>query len=415
MLSRRHLLLGLPILATAAVAANESRTTRLSQNRPLRIRTITAGVELENASQLDRIERAVSVLQRGRKHFEEAGYEVQTTRVATNPFLASLDAAARDRQLPLLEKLDQLVSESGVIASVGPVIDADRADDAFGFWAAELVRRTRSVSFSANIASESIHPRTSLAAARAMVTLSTAIPNGLGNFRFAAAANIPAGTPFFPVAWHRGAESIAIGVESAAIVEDAFREAKSADATRVLRETMTKALRPIETLAQQFAQREGRDYLGIDSSPAPLKDRSIAAAIEALIGGPFGTASTLEACSIITAAIKSLDVKTCGYSGLMLPVLEDPVLAQRAGEGRFGIRDLLLYSSVCGTGLDVVPIPGDTPVEAVAGLLRDVAALSVRLKKALSARLFLVPEKRVGEIARFTDPLLTDCTVMKLD
>ena len=70
---------------------------------------------------------------------------------------------------------------------------------------------------------------------------------------------------------------------------------------------------------------------------------------------------------------------------------------------------------MCGTGLDVVPIPGDTPVDAIAGLLRDVAALSARLGKALSARLFLVPGKKTGDIARFDDPLLTDCRVMKLD
>ena len=105
----------------------------------------------------------------------------------------------------------------------------------------------------------------------------------------------------------------------------------------------------------------------------------------------------------------------CGYCGLMLPVLEDPVLAQRAGEGRFSVRDLLLYSSVCGTGLDVVPIPGDTAPEAMVGLLRDVAALSSRLNKALSARLFLVPGKKAGDIARFTDPLLVDSVVMKID
>ncbi len=100
----------------------------------------------------------------------------------------------------------------------------------------------------------------------------------------------------------------------------------------------------------------------------------------------------------------------------MLPVLEDPLLAQRAGEGRFSVRDLLLYSSVCGTGLDVVPIPGDTPVHSIAALLRDVAALSSRLRKPLSARLFLVPGKKVGEIARFTDHvMLTDSVVMKVD
>ena len=130
---------------------------------------------------------------------------------------------------------------------------------------------------------------------------------------------------------------------------------------------------------------------------------------------PFGSAGTLEACSSITAALKTLSVTTCGYSGLMLPVLEDPLLAQRAGEGRYSVRDLLLYSSVCGTGLDVVPIPGDTPVHSMAAIMRDVAAMSSRLRKPLSARLFLVPGKKVGDMARFDDKYLTDSVVMKLD
>ena len=83
----------------------------------------------------------------------------------------------------------------------------------------------------------------------------------------------------------------------------------------------------------------------------------------------------------------------------MLPVLEDPLLAQRAGEHRFGVRDLLLYSAVCGTGLDVVPLPGDTSSDRIARLLRDVGALSAKLRKPLSARLFLVPGKKAGDIA----------------
>src|SRR5256885_3068821 len=74
----------------------------------------------------------------------------------------------------------------------------------------------------------------------------------------------------------------------------------------------------------------------------------------------------------------------CGYSGLMLPVLEDPVLARRASEGRFSVRDLLLYSSVCGTGRDVVPLPGDSRADRLAALIADVAALSTKLRKPLS-------------------------------
>jgi hypothetical protein len=281
-----------------------------------------------------------------------------------------------------------------------------------------LVRATRFISFSTVIASpdHGVMPKVAATTAKIMVALARALPDGLANFRFAGAANIPAGTPFFPVAWHQGADSLAIGVESASVVERAFKSLRQGDdATEKLRSALNEVLMPIEKLASELALHEKRAYLGIDTSPAPAKDRSIAAAIEAFTHTPFGSAGTLEACSIITAALKSVSVRTCGYSGLMLPVLEDPLLAQRAGENRYGIRDVLLYSSVCGTGLDVVPLPGDTPAENITGLLRDVASLATRLRKPLSARLFLVPNKKAGEMARFDDPVLTDSVVMKLD
>ena len=96
-------------------------------------------------------------------------------------------------------------------------------------------------------------------------------------------------------------------------------------------------------------------------------------------------------------------------------MLEDPVLARRATERRFGVHELLLFSSVCGTGLDVVPIPGDTPIEVITRVIGDVAALATRLQKPLSARLFPVPGKQAGEVARFDDPLLTDAAVMPVE
>jgi uncharacterized protein (UPF0210 family) len=98
----------------------------------------------------------------------------------------------------------------------------------------------------------------------------------------------------------------------------------------------------------------------------------------------------------------------------MLPVLEDQVLADRAVEGRYGISELLLYSSVCGTGLDVVPISGDTPAPDLADTIGDVAALAARYEKPLSARLFPVPGKSVGETVDFENPFLTRCKVMAL-
>jgi hypothetical protein len=383
-----------------------------------RVRTITAGVELSAALELDRVEKALGFLDRAKASFAAAGYEVQTIRVAINPAIAAMDASSRDRALRRLREIDELVASHGAIFNIGPILTANRGDDELVAWSRELVRTTRSISFSTVIASPDggVHRNVAVTTAKIMVALCCALPDGLANFRFAAAANIPAGTPFFPVAWHQGSESVAIGMEAATVVERAFETLSAgADPTEHLRSALNETFVPIEKLAQEIAQREHRQYLGIDTSPAPAKDRSIAAAIEALTRAPFGESGTLEACSAITAALKSVSVRTCGYSGLMLPVLEDPLLAQRAGENRYTIRDLLLFSSVCGTGLDVVPIAGDTSAETIAALLRDVAALSTRLRKPLSARLFLVPDKKAGDLARFTDPLLTDSVVMKVN
>jgi uncharacterized protein (UPF0210 family) len=421
MASRRQILtllgaLGLPLstMTDLLAASNDD-----SAANPLRVRTITTGLELSPHGEAQRLESALDFLAAAKRSFVNAGYEVQTLRIAANPWLAGASPGDRRRLLERVRELDEKVMARDAILSIGPVLTEDRADDSLAEWASELVGTTRSVMFSVVIASpeRGVHSAATHVAAQVMTALARTRDGGKGNFKFAAAANIPAGTPFFPVAWHRGPESLAIGVESASVLEHVFKGmSEGDDPTARLQQRLDELLAPIERLAREIAKQHERAYLGIDTSPAPGKDRSIAAAIEALTHAPFGSAGTLEACASITAALKTVSVTTCGYSGLMLPVLEDPLLAQRAGEGRYSVRDLLLYSSVCGTGLDVVPIPGDTPVDSIAAILRDVAAMSARLRKPLSARLFLVPGKKAGEMVRFVgEKFLTDSVVMKLD
>jgi hypothetical protein len=200
------------------------------------------------------------------------------------------------------------------------------------------------------------------------------------------------------------------------LVRQAFTGMKDpTQASERLRILLDEELHPVQQLARALADQAKRRYLGIDTSPAPARDSSIGSALETLTGEPFGSASTLQACAAVTAAVKSVGVSTCGYSGLMLPILEDPVLADRVSEGRIRISDLLLYSTVCGTGLDVVPIPGDVTTADLARLIGDVATLAVRLKKPLSARLFAVPGKRAGDRVEFADPMLCPSKVMPLD
>jgi uncharacterized protein len=386
----------------------------------LRIRTLTAGVELKMPGDSATLERALARATRARKRVQDAGFEVQTIRVATNPVVATLNASQRDAALRDLQDLDAIAGAAGAMLSIGPVLIEDRFDPALGEWVAALARGTKHTSCSVDVVSSSYSVRRDAvqSAAHVISELSKVDASGVANFRFAAAASIPNGTPFFPVARHAGLDSLAVGIESAGIVLAAFGgsvKALDQNAAEIrLREAFDTQLAPIEKLASQIAAEEGVQYLGIDTSPAPGLDRSIGAAIEAFTGKPVGHPSTLQACAIITGALKTVRVKTCGYCGLMLPVLEDPVLARRASEQRYGIQELLLYSTVCGTGLDVVPLPGDITPDDLARIIGDMATLAARLRKPLSARLFPVPGKKAGDTVSFDDPVLTSCRVFDI-
>ncbi len=383
-----------------------------------KIRTITAGINLKSTTDLVTVESAITFLQRAKKKFENEGYEIQTLRIATQPFPEYLNGKTRREALADLKKIDEVVTAGRVLFSIGPVITDDRHDPEFASWATQLVKETRNINFSVTVASpgRGVHSQTALTAAEAIVAIAGTSPGGEGNFRFTAAANCLAGTPFFPVAYHQGPDAFSIGLESPGLLQEAFEQSRDIqEAKAKLKALLESELGPVEKLAVGVAHDEHRQYLGIDVSPAPSKEASIGAAIEALTRVPFGSASTLAACAAITDVLHSLSIKTCGYSGLMLPVLEDPILARRAAEGRYSVRELLLYSSVCGTGLDVVPLAGDTRANELAALIRDVAALSTKLHKPLSARLFPVPGKKAGERAEFNNPFLTSSVVMKLD
>jgi hypothetical protein len=74
---------------------------------------------------------------------------------------------------------------------------------------------------------------------------------------------------------------------------------------------------------------------------------------------------------------------------------------------------LLLYSTVCGTGLDTIPLPGDVTVDELAAILLDVATLSLVADKPLTARLMPIPGKEAGEMTDFDFPYFANGRVME--
>jgi uncharacterized protein (UPF0210 family) len=213
--------------------------------------------------------------------------------------------------------------------------------------------------------------------------------------------------PFYPGSYSGGGRHFAIGLEGASVVAEVF--AKNHDprtAERALAEALSQHLVDVEAIATKIASgNPAWTYSGMDPTPAPLGDVSIGAAIESFIGGPFGSSGTETASAIITRAVQSVPVKRVGYSGLMIPVLEDNTLTKRWGEGTYTLDSILAYSAVCAGGVDAVPLPGDVSEEQIARIIGDVASLAYKWNKPLAARLLPAPGKKAGELTKFGAPL----------
>jgi uncharacterized protein len=256
---------------------------------------------------------------------------------------------------------------------------------------------------------------TARAAARVILRLAVETKEGFGNFNFSALACVEPGSPFLPAAYHAGPANLTVCLQGAGIVAEALSGgAELPDVAPGVREKLTAHATPVIGLAESQAADLGVRFGGIDLSPAPDGDDSIAAAMELAGQGRIGGPGTLALAAAVTAGVQGTALPTCGYCGLMLPVMEDVVLAQRWADGRVGVEQLLAYSAVCGTGLDTVPMPGDSTAEDVARLICDVGSLAVRLRKPLSARLLPVPGKLAGEQTGFSSPYLVNTLIKAL-
>jgi uncharacterized protein (UPF0210 family) len=265
-----------------------------------------------------------------------------------------------------------------------------------------------------------IHFEQVKACAEIIVKCAPLDPNGFANLNFAALANVHAGAPFFPAAYHNGDKpAFAIAVESADVAVNAFAGQSTLDEGRsVLISELTKHGQAIAKVAQSLIpDPQSPTFNGIDFSLAPFPDdaHSLGGAVEKMGVPKIGLHGSLASAAILTEAIERADFPHVGFNGFMQPVLEDTILAKRAAEGTLTIKDALLYSAVCGTGLDTVPIPGDTTAEQITPLLLDLCALALRLDKPLTARLMPVPGKRAGDATAFDFAFFANSKVMALD
>lgn len=359
-------------------------------------------------------------LSEARSAYEAGGYEVQTVRLATPPFPKLVGEENLSKLPELTAQMGDLAQQLGIgYVSLGPALpEFTRSYELIP----EAVFVSKDVFFSGVMADKArgIDLAAVRACAEVIVKCATLEPNGFANLQFAALANVRAGAPFFPAAYHDGEQpAFAVATESADLAVQAFENAKTIEEGRsALVYEITRHGQAISRIAQSITYRYPvHKFGGVDFSLAPFPGdaHSLGNAVEKMGISKIGLHGSLAAAAILTEAVDRADFPHTGFSGFMQPVLEDSILAKRAAEGTLTIKDALLYSAVCGTGLDTIPLPGDTTAEQITPLLLDLCALALRLDKPLTARLMPIPGRTVGDATNFDFGFFVNSKVMALD
>lgn len=377
----------------------------------MRIRTITTGFNLELPLREEQIKKIADFTNRCKRTFEAEGYTVQTVRIATQPWEEYFES--KTQILALVKALEGFTQTYHIdYWSIGTTKNLTLIPILY-----DLIENTSKMFCTVLISDDKqIHYAGARKTAHVIRKVAQ-LEGGFANLRFAALFNTKPGSPFYPASYHEGPTSFALGTENSDMVYKAFSQARDIEKAKLTLSTMlTKEFKKIERLAEHISIQERIQYDGIDVSIATSIDpeESIAYAFEKLGLGKFGEAGTLAVARAVTATLRKLDVKKCGYSGLMLPVLEDYGLAMRNSEGSYNLANLLLYSAACGTGLDTIPLPGDVSEEKLYALLLDIASLSIELNKPLSARLMPIPGKRAGEMTDFEFEYFVNTKIMRI-
>ena len=410
--------LGRFVLWIALFAVTSATTAQTQDYSKPKVRAITGFVRLEREHYARQLTETLAVLRAAKAEFEKQGYEVQTIRIVTQPLGELVSGQSDADALAFLKALDAQSAKEDFIPNVGPAMLRDTDDPRVMHLLAQALSSLPNLEGNAIIAAEDgIHWKVIRQSAALVHYVTEHSAHSQGNFNFTATAMLKPYGPFYPGAYHTGAgKQFSIGLEGASVVQEVFARthgdfnASIAELTKQL----TVHAKVAETVGLQVAAATGWNFMGVDPTPAPLADVSIGAAIETYTGAKFGSSGTMTAALIITTAVKAVPVRQIGYSGLMVPVMEDKRLAQRWAEGTYNTDSLLAYSAVCGTGLDTVPLAGDVSEEQLTRIFGDVASLAWKWNKPLSARLQPVQGKKAGDQTEFSDPYLFNTTVHAL-
>ena len=234
--------------------------------------------------------------------------------------------------------------------------------------------------------------------------------DGLGAAKLVVFCNSPGDNPFMAGAFCGIGEpecALNVGVSGPgvvrAVVEDLGKDASLSEVANKIKQTAYKITTTGELIGRKLADKLGIPFGVIDLSlaPTPAMGDSVAGIFQAMGIEHAGAHGTTACLAMLNDAVKKGGIMASshvgGLSGAFIPVSEDAGMIEAASKGYLTFDKLEAMTSVCSVGLDMIAIPGDTPVETIAGIIADEMAIGMINKKTTAVRIIPVVGKNIGD------------------
>lgn len=407
-------------------------TINMIRNENLDVRTITMGISLYDcvSDDVDRLcdkiydkitTKAENLVKTGEDISKKYGVPIVNKRVSVTPVSLIGGACDSDGYVKIAKTLDRAAKTLGInfIGGFTALVQKGMSKGSEQLIKAipQALTETDFLCSSLNVASTKagINMDAIYLAGKAIKELAylTKDRNSIGCAKFVVFANAPEDNPFMAGAFHGIGEPecvINVGVSGPGVVAAAIKREGMCDfgkLAEVIKKTAFKVTSVGQLVATDAAEALGVPFGIVDLSlaPTPAIGDSVARILENMGLEKCGTHGTTAALALLNDAVKKGGVMASssvgGLSGAFIPVSEDEGMIEAASCGALHINKLEAMTAVCSVGLDMIAIPGNTPVETICGIIADEIAIGVINTKTTAARLIPAYGKKVGDSVDF--------------
>ena len=249
----------------------------------------------------------------------------------------------------------------------------------------------------------------------------------IGAAKLVCFCNSPGDNPFMAGAFCGMGEpecALNVGVSGPGVVRAAVLDlpegSDMSDLANKIKQTAYKITTTGELVGRKLAKRLGIPFGVIDLSlaPTPAMGDSVAGIFQAMGLEHAGAHGTTAALAMLNDAVKKGGIMASshvgGLSGAFIPVSEDAGMIEAAAKKYLTFDKLEAMTSVCSVGLDMIAIPGDTPVDTIAGMIADEMAIGMINKKTTAVRIIPAIGKKAGDCVSWGG-LLGEAPVMEVN